>query len=35
MNDRKIYNLSWAGKPSNSATIEAIEAILPLILGRE
>jgi len=32
--DRKTYNPRWAGKSSNVVTIEAIEATLPLILGR-
>jgi len=26
--------MRWAGKPPNLATVEAIKAILPLILGR-
>jgi hypothetical protein len=32
--DRKTYNPRWAVRSSSVVTVEAIEATLPLILGR-
>ena len=32
--DRKTYDPHWAGRSPNVVIIEAIEQILPLILGR-